>query len=919
MLLLGATRLMAVPAYPEAVQFQQPNSRIFLNIRIQGDEKVHWAETEDGYTLLHNDKGALVYAVADGQGGMTTSTLIATAPSDRPDSVARFLKSVPKHLRFSQEQVKQYLVLWDSFNGGEGQAKEMSNVIGHKKFLLIMFQFQDKSFHYSKMAFKMMANQLNYTNNGAFGSVRDYYLAASQGLFDIEFDIVGPYTGIHSAAHYGNTYSGYQDFANEAVQYASADVDFSDYDNDHDGYIDGLHIIFAGNGEEATGNADEIWSHKSIIGSSPVYNNTVVNVYSCSPELNGNTSSMCHIGVMCHELGHVLGAPDYYDTDYSSHGQYPGLGMWDIMSSGSYNMGGTRPAQHNPYTRIYIYHWATCDTLTQPQLVTMRPSNVANTDIHRINTSTPGDFFLLENRQQSGWDNGIPGHGMLVYHIHPDAHGSSVTNYTHPMQMYILTNDAAPYPTSDPYSYGTVDAPDTPLPGTNSRTELTDYTTPQLRPWNQTPNNTPITYISENTNTKTVSFCFKEIQPSVSNLAATPVSDTSVRLDWDNYGSLASLVLQLPEGGTGADVAPSGIHTAGDTLADGSVVVYRGTSGRCVVPALSPDHNYTFRVYVWLRDSLYSDSYREVSTHTLSCGPQAWSMEDFESAAVGTLPTCWMGDWAVAPDHSVRPAAGSVSRLQCPPVAFPAGTSHAVLSFRLRFPNSLSDSNRLCIYYRPDVNSDLSIVKTIRPSECATDWFQVYVSLAGASSNAVVAFEFVRADTDADIAIDDITVVAGYLIHAYTEGGGSIQPSGYFVAQEDESLLFTLQRDPGYMFQDLYVNGYKRTSSIDTTGTLPTFRITANKELSLRAVYVRNTDIDNAETGSVRVYPNPTENSVTVEGITPDAGEVMLYNVLGQCVLQQPSASRVCIDLTTYPRGIYMLRIGTQSTKIIKK
>ena len=425
LLFFAATTAMAVPAFPDMVVFRQPcNRETTVSIYLKGDERVHWAETVDGYSLLHGDDGSLMYAMRDENGNMIASNLLATEKEMRTQEVRDFLEKTPKHLRFSKRQIDELLNIWKQVENAKSGPKTMTNVLGEKKFLVILFAFNDKSFTFNKLDFKRLFNQVNYTTHGSTGSVHDYYYDVSGGLFSLSVDVVGPYTGMYNMAHYGNSNNGYQDFANEAVEMASADVDFSRYDNDGDGYIDGLHIIFAGVGEEAGGGADCIWSHKWNIFNAPEYNNTIIDVYSCSPECSGSDGTdLTAIGVICHELGHVFGAPDYYDTDYEeSGGQFPGLGSWDIMSGGSWNRGGRTPAHHNPYTKLYIYNWKTCDTIdaTAARYI-MNPVETGG-EIHRVNTSTNGDFFLLENRQPIKWDVGVPGHGMLVYHIHPSAH-----------------------------------------------------------------------------------------------------------------------------------------------------------------------------------------------------------------------------------------------------------------------------------------------------------------------------------------------------------------------------------------------------------------------------------------------------------------------------------------------------------------
>ena len=104
--------------------------------------------------------------------------------------------------------------------------------------------------------------------------------------------------------------------AREAFNKADADVNFDLYDNDGDGNVDGVYIIFAGYGEEAGGDANTIWSHASSTGWVNL-DNVKASSYSCSPEYRSNSgTNLTSIGVICHEFGHTLGAPDYYDSSH---------------------------------------------------------------------------------------------------------------------------------------------------------------------------------------------------------------------------------------------------------------------------------------------------------------------------------------------------------------------------------------------------------------------------------------------------------------------------------------------------------------------------------------------------------------------------------------------------------------------------
>ena len=145
-LFAAACSAMAVPAYPERIVFTQPNSETRVTIFLKGDERVHWAETVDGYSLLHSDDGSLVYAYRNAKGDMVASDIVATEIDARDGETLKFLKSTPKHLRFSQSQVDAMLSIWKQVENAKSGPKTMSNVTGHKKFLVILIgKLQDRA------------------------------------------------------------------------------------------------------------------------------------------------------------------------------------------------------------------------------------------------------------------------------------------------------------------------------------------------------------------------------------------------------------------------------------------------------------------------------------------------------------------------------------------------------------------------------------------------------------------------------------------------------------------------------------------------------------------------------------------------------------------------------------------------------
>ncbi len=498
----------SVPAYPHPIEFSQPDGTT-ITILLKGDEKVNWAETIDGYTILVTKEGYYEYAVKDEHGDLVFSGVRVSEPDKRSEEEADFLQSIPKALFFSNRQLEMMLSVWKMRDDAHSR---VFPTIGEATLLCILMQTPDKPFTKTQEEFDALFNQLNYTIGGATGSVRDYYLENSYGQFDLTVDVVGPYTAQHNMAHYGSTWNGARQLATEAVYLANPDVDYADYDNTGNGWVEGFYMIFAGYGEEAGGGPNTIWSHAWSI--EPVQLDGVwLNRYACSPELRGNSgTNITRIGVIGHELGHVFGAPDYYDTDGSgSGGSYPGTGLWDMMASGTWNNGGATPAHHNAYTKVYTYNWAEANILNQPGTVTLENAVENNNSFYRINTNTPGEYYLLENRHHIGFDTHIPSQGMIIYHVHREVatSGNSV-NVGHPQKMYPVCAGANGDPNGPPASYGNINSAETPFPGSTNQTYFSDQSAPSMLSWAGEETFKPLTNISRNATNQTVSFDFLE-------------------------------------------------------------------------------------------------------------------------------------------------------------------------------------------------------------------------------------------------------------------------------------------------------------------------------------------------------------------------------------------------------------------------
>lgn len=478
-LFIECTFANASPAYPKKVQLSNG-----LYITIRGDEHCKWGISEDGYTILPTEKGWM-YAKDDGNGYAEASNYALTSEDDKSSDLKSFLAEQPKGLHVKSENATLQRMVRSTV--AESNA-EKEPVVGNRKALIIMMQFANLNFKKDKTDFDNLFNKENYNEDGAIGSVKDFFSWASYGKLNFTYDVVGPFTAKHEMAYYGgnagssggdkNAYALFE----EAIDNAIKEVSLSDYDSDGDGYVDNIHIIFAGYGEEAGASSSAIWSHEMTFQTITVQG-MKINKYSCAPELRGNSGTgISRIGPHCHEMGHALGAMDYYDVDYEENGEYPGTGKWDVMASGSWNNDGISPADFNPYVKVYDFGWADAQELAADSQTEILPVYEDDAQIYRLDTPVSGDFFLLENRQQQDFDSALPGSGLLIFHIGPNIESkaaSNTINSKYPQQCYVVcASSESKKPTASPSSYGKTNSDGTPFPGTTNNTSFSDETTP---------------------------------------------------------------------------------------------------------------------------------------------------------------------------------------------------------------------------------------------------------------------------------------------------------------------------------------------------------------------------------------------------------------------------------------------------------
>ncbi len=409
----------AVPACPQGVDVMQPGGKT-IQIRLRGDEFLHWTEDAAGYTILRDSATKKwVYAIRDKAGQLTTSS--AVVGEQDPATLA-----LPKRLLSATALSDAKTVLASRSAPSVGTIAPLTSKIGTMKNLVLLVGFSDKPFTRPRAEYEALFNTIGYTVDGAQGSVKDYYNEVSYNQLNVDSVVVEPVTLSNGYAYYGaNDGLGYDVHPQQMVQEALAllearGFDFSTLDNDNDGWVDGLTVIHAGGGEEYGGNdANYIWSHKSSFAT-VTYDGKKMSNYHTEPERRGwdsDTSSqgITRIGVICHENGHFLGLPDLYDTGYDSQG----IGNFCLMAGGSWNGNyGTQPAHMSAWCKKFLT-WLIPTTVTTYGTYSV-PCVETNKAVFQLGGGFPSSqYFLIENRQGVGFDASMPGstRGLLIWHV----------------------------------------------------------------------------------------------------------------------------------------------------------------------------------------------------------------------------------------------------------------------------------------------------------------------------------------------------------------------------------------------------------------------------------------------------------------------------------------------------------------------
>lgn len=489
----------AVPARPGKTRVKMSDGT-WREVIIRGDERCHWTESSDGAIL--------------GQKIVNKSL------------IERGKMSAPKGKNGLRKKEKASTFLLDgSFP-----------TTGKHKLLALLINYVNTTPTYSREHYESMLNGHGY---GGVGSFRDYFLTQSFGQLDITTTVT-PWITVSQPKQYYNI-DNTPELIEEALRQIDPNINLRDYDNDGDGILDGLIVIHAGHGQEASGDATDIWSHSSTIYGMQ-FDGVSIYRYTIEPELLHDGPST--IGVFCHEFGHNLGALDYYDTNYSADGAYGGTGPWDLMGEGAWNgpdASGTHPAPFTAWQKAQ-FGWLPegLPSLNESTRYDAMPPVSQSGIAYRANTTTEGDYFVLENVQPiDPWTQYLPGHGLVVTHVIESILRQRMSlnnvNSTYPQGIYTVCADAHSDPTDgQPSSYGDVTSSATPFPGTRRHTVFSDETLPSTHSQDGRYGYFSLIDIEESDTEATVSFSFVLGDAPQRPLHLTSVvSRGIVNLAWD--------------------------------------------------------------------------------------------------------------------------------------------------------------------------------------------------------------------------------------------------------------------------------------------------------------------------------------------------------------------------------------------------
>lgn len=439
--LLTAISIQAARALSEPFDVTQPDGTT-LTIILHGDEYVNWLTTTDGTMVVETKQGYFVAAIGDDGALQSTKQLAHNAHQRSASEKQLCMLQQSRHTLFFEkaEQMVQA--------GRRAQINPDGGYCLHEgqpRVLIILANFSDLSFvtEDAHNVFDQLCNAETLPkfdenqNRNNLCSVRRYFQQSSHGKFNPQLDVVGPIDLPQTMEYYGASEEGsssdahFSQFCKDAIAAVDGEVNFNDYDNDGDGRAELVCVIYAGYGQNVSGNPkDAIWpkcSRQNITttdaSTKDESKKVIINYMNCGAELLhvnwGNTLN--GLGTFIHEFSHGMGLSDHYATVSSARVDNQTPEFWDVMDYGEHAVNGYAPVPYTAWEQETM-GWLEVEQLETSQTINeMLPLLKGGKAYKFGNGADAEEWFYLENVQSRDTENQIPGfvygHGLLVMHV----------------------------------------------------------------------------------------------------------------------------------------------------------------------------------------------------------------------------------------------------------------------------------------------------------------------------------------------------------------------------------------------------------------------------------------------------------------------------------------------------------------------
>jgi len=329
--------------------------------------------------------------------------------------------------------------------GVYGQSGKGIQSVGAYSIPVILVEFSDKTFQ-DFTTVELMERYFNEENFSTPllsdkgiampGSVRDYFVAQSGGLYAPTFDVVGKVKLSKSYTYYGAKTDTQNDahvleLPRDAVAAAVEQLgtNFAQYAL-ADNAVPLVAIIYAGEGQASGGDDDTVWPcqyfceetmsdtyfHAWFVGNEYAKGNII------RADLSADTPVLTGIGTFCHEFGHALGLPDFYCTD-GSYDDVSAFGFWSVMNTGCWEGMGYAPVGYLAYERN-VLGWLELPEIAVDEAAHIDFSTFGGEGACAWLLRHPSDerqFYILERREPGTWYPENYGSGLLATRFAYDA------------------------------------------------------------------------------------------------------------------------------------------------------------------------------------------------------------------------------------------------------------------------------------------------------------------------------------------------------------------------------------------------------------------------------------------------------------------------------------------------------------------